>query len=88
MEKVEPKLKYLNEQDAKICSAKIRCLDKLLAEHQHAVYDTDFNFVTSMKDWVDKMKRPISFKQARWIDKLYDENEDQYSLDYQKHMEA
>lgn len=78
----------LSPENAKICAAKIRALDTFMADNSSSFFSGDYDFIASMKDWVDKYHRTITKRQDWRVNQIWNHITDTTELSYEDRMEG
>ena len=86
-ESVSPK--HLDARLANIAIGKIRALDVFMADNKAEQFGSDYDYVASMKDWVDKkkLKRKISFRQEWRLNQIWNHITERIDLNYEDFMD-
>lgn len=78
----------LSPENVRICIAKIRALDTHFATNKSEFFRSNYDFITSMKDWVDKYKRPISKRQDWRVNQIWNHITDTQELSYEDRLDG
>jgi len=78
----------LSPENARICKGKIRALDVHFATNKSEFFGGDYDFIASMKDWIDKYQRRITPRQDWRVCQIWDHITDNVELSWEDFVDV
>ena len=79
----------LNAERVKVIVAKIRCLDRFMADNSgKKMFGSDYDYIADMKDWVDKKNIAPTVRQAWRVEQIWNHITDRVELDFEDYMDT